>query len=81
MWINKKEKERERDFSDQVTMTASTMNVSILLSHLCLCPVIHEQRSRGEKDGVSISAAMLNSTPKAGLAVDSVECPYPNNGD
>ena len=57
------------------------MSVSILLSHLCLCPVIHEQRSRGEKDGVSISAAMLNSTPKAGLAIDAVEYLYLINGD
>ena len=57
------------------------MSVSILLSHLCLCPVIHEQRSPGEKDGVSISLAMLNSTPEAGLAIDTVECLYLINGD
>ena len=81
MWINKKEKERERDFSDQVTMTASTMNVSILLSHLCLFSVTHEQSSPGDKDWINMSLAMLNSTPKAGLAIDTVECPYPNNGD
>ena len=57
------------------------MSVSILFSHLCLCSVTHEQSSPGDKDGISMSLAMLNSTPKAGLAVDSVECPYPNNGD
>jgi len=81
IWINKKEKERERDFSNQVTKTASTMNVSILLSHLCLFSVTHEQSSPGDKDGISMSLAMLNSTPKAGLAIDTVECLYPNNGD
>ena len=81
MWINKKEKERERDFSDQVTMTASTMNVSILLSHLCLFSVTHEQSSPGDKDWINMSLAMLNSTPKAGLAIDAVEYLYLINGD
>ena len=57
------------------------MSLSILLSHLCLCPVTQEQRSPGDKDGISMSLAMLNSTPKAGLAIDTVECPYPNNRD
>ena len=57
------------------------MSVSILLSHFCLCPVTHEQSSPSDKDGISMSVAMLNSTPKAGLAVDTVEYPYPINGD
>lgn len=57
------------------------MSVSILLSHLCLCSVTHEQSSPGDKDGISMSLAMLNSTLEAALAVDTVECPYPNSGD
>ena len=57
------------------------MSVSILLSHLCLCSVTHEESSPGDKDGISMSLAMLNSTLEAALAVDSVECPYPNSGD
>ena len=57
------------------------MSVSILLSHFCLCPVTHEQSSPSDKDGISMSVATLNSTPKAGLAVDTVEYPYPINGD
>lgn len=57
------------------------MSVGILLSHLCLCPVSHEQSSPGDEDGVSMSWATLNSTPETGLAMDTVECPYPNNGD
>ena len=57
------------------------MFVSILCSHLSPCSVTDEQSSPGDKDGISMSLAMLNCTPEAGLAVDSVECPYPNNGD
>ena len=47
----------------------------------CLCPVTHEQSSPGDKDGVSMSLTTLNSTPEAGLAIDTAECPYPNKGD
>ena len=57
------------------------MSLSILLSHLCLCPMTQEQSSPGDKDGVSMSLATLNSTPEAGLAINTAECPYPNKGD
>ena len=57
------------------------MSLSILLSHLCLCPMTQEQSSPGDKDGVSMSLAILNSTSEADLAIHTVECPYPNNGD
>ena len=57
------------------------MSVSVLRSHLSPCSVTHEQSSPGDKDGISVSLAMLNCTPEAGLAVDTVEGPYPYNGD
>ena len=57
------------------------MSLSILLSHLCVCKVTHEQSGLGDKDGISMNLAMLNSTPKAGLVADTVECSYPINGD
>ena len=86
MWISKKKtnqpnKKRGTLAIKWLRRLLLWMSVSILLSHLCLCSMTHEQSSPGDKDGISMSLAMLNSTPKAGLAVDSVECPYPNNRD
>ena len=88
MWISKNQTNQPTKQKSRGTLAIKwlrrplpRMSVSILLSHLCLCSVTHEESSPGDKDGISMSLAMLNSTLEAALAVDSVECPYPNSGD